>query len=54
MQIALQSMICPCIALIEVLVLSGLSCVVACAVPKLETALVREAADGSFSKMFMP
>ncbi len=41
-------------SLMEVLLLRRLSCVAAYATPKLETALVREAADGLSSTAFMP
>ncbi len=46
--------VCPCIALIKALLLCRLSCVVAYAMPKLDIASVREAADGLSSTAFMP
>ncbi len=52
---ALQSIwICPCVALMEVLLLRRLSCMAAYAVQKLDTVSVREAADVLSSMAFMP
>ncbi len=44
----------PCMALMEVLLLHRLYCVAAIAAPKLESALVREVADGLSFMAFMP
>ncbi len=45
--------ICFCMALMEALLLCRLSSMVAYAAPKLETVLVREAADGSSLMAFI-
>ncbi len=51
---ALQSIwICPCIALMKALLFPMLSCMATYAVPKLETASVRDAVDALSSRAFM-